>query len=284
MTPHEPGTVYVVSTPIGNLEDITFRAVRVLKEVAMIAAEDTRHTKHLCGHFGITTPLTSYHDFNKEEKTAVLLERLRAGADIALVSDAGTPVISDPGYFLITRSIEAGIRVVPIPGPSAVMAALAASGLPSDAFRFEGFLPRKDGPRSKRLERIRDDAASLVLFESPHRIGTLLASLHAILGNRRAVLGRELTKRFEEFHRGTLSELLEQVQAHPPKGEITLVIEGRPKHEQARCGARGEGRTPMVSPPADFESAASAISPPGHRPSPFLTRWLPPVKARQTKL
>lgn len=228
----EVGTLYIVSTPIGNLEDITIRAVRVLKEVGIIAAEDTRHTKQLCTHFGITTPLTSYHDFNKEEKTAVLLERLRSGASVALVSDAGTPVISDPGYFLITRSIEAGVRVVPIPGPSAVLAALAASGLPTDAFRFEGFLPRKDGPRSKRIESLREDSASLILFESPHRIGKLLASLRAILGNRRAVLARELTKRFEEFHRGTLDELLTQAQSRPPKGEITLVVEGAPKRKR----------------------------------------------------
>ena len=172
----EAGTLYVVSTPIGNLEDITMRAVRVLKEVGIIAAEDTRHTKQLCTHLGITTPLTSYHDFNKEQKTAVLLERLRLGTDVALVSDAGTPVISDPGYFLITRSIEAGIRVVPIPGPSAVLAALAASGLPSDSFRFEGFLPRRDGPRSKRIESFREDPSSLILFESPHRIGKLLCA------------------------------------------------------------------------------------------------------------
>jgi 16S rRNA (cytidine1402-2'-O)-methyltransferase len=226
------GTLFIVSTPIGNLEDITIRAVRVLKEVGVIAAEDTRHTKQLCTHFGITTPLTSYHDFNKEEKTAVLLERLRSGVSVALVSDAGTPVISDPGYFLITRSIEAGIRVVPVPGPSAVLAALAASGLPTDAFRFEGFLPRKDGPRSKRIESLREDSASLILFESPHRIGKLLASLRAILGNRRAVLARELTKRFEEFHRGTLDELLTQVQGHPPKGEITLVVEGVSKRKR----------------------------------------------------
>jgi len=229
---HETGALYVVSTPIGNLEDITMRAVRVLKEVGIIAAEDTRHTKQLCTHFGVTTPLTSYHDFNKEEKTAVLLERLRSGTSVALVSDAGTPVISDPGYFLITRSIEAGIRVVPIPGPSALLAALAASGLPTDSFRFEGFLPRKDGPRSKRIENLREDSATLILFESPHRIGKLLASLHALLGDRRAVLGRELTKRFEEFHRGTLGVLLEQVQTHPPKGEITLVVEGAPKRKR----------------------------------------------------
>ena len=226
------GTLYIVSTPIGNLQDITMRAVRVLNEVGIIAAEDTRHTKQLCTHLGITTPLTSYHDFNKEQKTAVLLERLRLGTDVALVSDAGTPVISDPGYFLITRSIEAGIRVVPIPGPSAVLAALAASGLPSDSFRFEGFLPRRDGPRSKRIESFREDPSSLILFESPHRIGKLLAALRSQLGNRRAALARELTKRFEEFHRGTLDELLAQVQSRPPKGEITLVVEGAPKRKR----------------------------------------------------
>ncbi len=232
------GRLYIVSTPIGNLEDITFRAVRILKEVGIIAAEDTRHTKQLCTHFGIHTPLTSYHDFNKEEKTAVLLQKLRSGTDVALVSDAGTPVISDPGYFLITRSIEAGIRVVPVPGPSAVLAALSASGLPTDSFRFEGFLPRKDGPRSKRIESLREDSASLILFESPHRIGKLLTALRSKLGNRRAVLARELTKRFEEFHRGTLDELLAQVQSRPPKGEITLVVEGAPKRkhqERAYC-------------------------------------------------
>lgn len=233
MDDSEAGTLYIVSTPIGNLEDITLRAVRVLKEVGVIAAEDTRHTKQLCAHFGIATPLTSYHDFNKEEKTAVLLERLRSGADVALVSDAGTPVISDPGYFLITRSIEAGIRVVPVPGPSAALAALAASGLPTDCFRFEGFLPRKDGPRSKRLESLREDSASLILFESPHRIGKLLASLRSILGNRRAVLARELTKRFEDFRRGTLDELLAHVQSRPPKGEITLVVEGASKRKRS---------------------------------------------------
>ncbi len=226
------GTLYIVSTPIGNLEDITVRAVRILKEAGIIAAEDTRHTKHLCTHLGIATPLTSYHDFNKEEKTAVLLQRLQSGVDVALVSDAGTPVVSDPGYFLITRSIEAGIRVVPVPGPSAVLAALSASGLPTDSFRFEGFLPRKPGARSKRLESLKEDPASLILFESPYRIEKLLVALRETFGNRRAVLARELTKHFEEFHRGTLDELMERVRTRPPKGEITLVIEGAPKRRR----------------------------------------------------
>lgn len=230
------GRLYIVSTPIGNLEDITFRAVRILKEVGIIAAEDTRHTKQLCTHFGIHTPLTSYHDFNKEEKTAVLLQQLRSGTDVALVSDAGTPVVSDPGYFLITRSIAAGIPVVPVPGPSAVLAALAASGLPTDVFRFEGFLPRKEGARAKRIASLRDDPASFILFESPHRVEKLLAALRAGLGNRRAVLARELTKRFEECHRGTLDEVLAQVRSRAPKGEITLVVEGAPKRKRAEPG------------------------------------------------
>lgn len=225
------GILYIVSTPIGNLEDITLRAIRVLKTVGIIAAEDTRHTKQLCTHFSIDTPLTSYHDFNKEEKTAVLLQRLHSGTDVALVSDAGTPVISDPGYFLITRSIEAGVRIVPVPGSSAILAAMAASGLPSDAFRFEGFLPRKAGLRSKRIERLRDEHGSIIFFESPHRIEKLLEALVAGLGKRRAVLAREMTKQFEEFIRGTLEDLLSHVHAHPPKGEITLIVEGSPRRK-----------------------------------------------------
>jgi 16S rRNA (cytidine1402-2'-O)-methyltransferase len=223
------GALYVVSTPIGNLEDITQRALRVLKAVGVIAAEDTRHTKQLCNHFGIPTPLTSYHDFNKEEKTPVLLERLRSGVDVALVSDAGTPVISDPGYFLINQCIQADISVIPIPGPSAVFGALAASGLPSDVFRFEGFLPRKPGPRAKRIENFRDAHGSIIIFESPHRLEQLLMALREGLGDRRAVIARELTKRFEEFQRGTLEELLTRVRDHPPKGEITVVVEGMPR-------------------------------------------------------
>ena len=237
------GALYVVSTPIGNLEDITQRALRVLKAVGIIAAEDTRHTKQLCNHFGIPTPLTSYHDFNKEEKTPVLLERLRSGVDIALVSDAGTPVVSDPGYFLINHCIQADISVVPIPGPSAVFGALAASGLPSDVFRFEGFLPRKPGARAKRIGDFRDAHGSIIIFESPHRLEKLLVALREGLGARRAVIARELTKRFEEFQRGTLDELLTRVREHPPKGEITLVVEGTPrKPSTSRTLAKPDAR------------------------------------------
>lgn len=220
------GVLYIVSTPIGNLEDLTFRALRVLKEVAIAAAEDTRHTKALFAHYSINTPLTSYHDFNKEEKAPVLVKRLQEGQSVALVSDAGTPVISDPGYFLITQALAAGIRVVPIPGPSAVLAALAASGLPSDAFVFKGFLPRKPGPRRRALEAVRGERCTLIFFESPHRIRPTLEAVHEVLGNRQVVLAREMTKTYEEFLRGTAEEVLQALGARPIRGEITLVVEG----------------------------------------------------------
>jgi 16S rRNA (cytidine1402-2'-O)-methyltransferase len=225
------GVLYIVSTPIGNLEDISFRALRVLKEVATVAAEDTRHTKTLLAHYGIGTPLTSYHDFNKEEKAPVLLERLKDGHSVALVSDAGTPTISDPGYFLITQALAAGITVVPVPGPSAVLTALAASGLPTDAFVFEGFLPRKSGPRRRLLESLRDERRTVIVFESPHRLRSSLELIREILGDRRIVLARELTKIHEEFLRGTAEELLKTLGARTIRGELTLVLEGKRKRK-----------------------------------------------------
>ena len=223
-----PGTLYIVSTPIGNLEDITFRAVRILKEVGIIAAEDTRHTKQLCAHFGIGTTITSYHDFNKEEKAPVLLERLQSGASVALVSDAGTPVVSDPGYFLITRSIEAGIPIVPVPGPTAVLAALVWG------HRTGGPAPGCLCGRFPQVRAFRDEHASLILFESPHRIEKLLMALREGLGNRRVALCRELTKHYEEYRRGTIEELLLDVRKRPPKGEITVVVEGQPRRRTSR--------------------------------------------------
>lgn len=230
------GVLYIVSTPIGNLEDISFRALRVLKEVTTVAAEDTRHTKTLLAHYGIGTPLTSYHDFNKEEKAPVLLERLKEGHSVALVSDAGTPTISDPGYFLITQALAAGITVVPVPGPSAVLAALAASGLPTDAFVFEGFLPRKSGPRRRLLESLRDERRTVIVFESPHRLRSSLELIREILGERRIVLARELTKVHEELLRGTADELLKALGTRTIRGELTLVLEGKRKR-------KGEGKT-----------------------------------------
>lgn len=220
------GTLYLISTPIGNLEDLTLRARRLLVEVDLIAAEDTRHTQQLLARYEIHTPLTSYHDHNKEEKAPVLIERLRQGQSMALVSDAGTPTISDPGYHLITGCIAAGIPVSPIPGPSAPLAALAASGLPTDAFLFAGFLPRKPGARQKRIEALAPLRETLILFESPHRLLRLLEELQLRLGDRRVAVCRELTKLHEEIIRGRLSEVMEKLKGKIVKGEITLVVEG----------------------------------------------------------
>lgn len=223
------GTLYIVSTPIGNLEDLTYRAHRTLKEVQIIAAEDTRHTQKLCSHYGIGTTLTSYHDFNKEEKTSILLEKILEGQSVALVSDAGTPLISDPGYYLLTRAIAENIPIVPIPGPSAILTALAASGLPTDAFRYEGFLPKKSGARSRVLQALAEEPQTVILFETPHRIKATLGEIQEIFGTRHLVVARELTKTYEEIIRGSAEEILGKYKTKTPKGEMTLVIAGKPK-------------------------------------------------------
>lgn len=220
------GTLYIVSTPIGNLEDITLRALRVLKEVAIVAAEDTRHTQKLLTYYKIHTKLTSYHDHNKEEKAEVLVQHLEQGSSVALVADAGTPGISDPGYFLINRCIQAGIPVVPIPGASAFLVALSVSGLPTDSFIFEGFLPRKKVARIKRLETLKAEPRTLIFYESPHRLIVCLSDLLEILGDRRVVIARELTKAFEEIRRGRLSKIIPELSGCSIRGEITLVVEG----------------------------------------------------------
>ena len=219
------GTLYLVSTPIGNLEDITYRAVRILKEAGLIACEDTRQTRKLLDHYSIRTSTLSYHEHNEAERAAELVEKLRQGISVALVSDAGTPLVSDPGYRLVQRAIEAGIRVEPIPGASALLAALTASGLPSDEFHFAGFLPPKSGRRKKLLESLNDAAATLVFYEAPHRILETLDDLEAVLGGRPIVLAREITKLHEEFLRGTPAQLREVLKARPTiKGEITLLV------------------------------------------------------------
>lgn len=220
------GTLYIISTPIGNLEDISFRAIRLLKEVALIAAEDTRHTQNLLNHYEINTHQTSYHDFNKEDKAPVLISRLQAGESIALVSDAGTPTISDPGFYLIRQAIAAEIPVSPIPGPTAAIAALSVSGLPPDRFVFEGFLPRKKGARTKRLLSLAEDPRTLLFYESPYRIVRVLEDIHAVLGNRRIVLCRELTKKFEEIVRGEIEAVIKNWKDKKILGEFTLVVEG----------------------------------------------------------
>jgi len=226
VTPPKPGILYLVSTPIGNLEDLTLRAKRLLAEVDLIAAEDTRHTQQLLQRYDIHTPLTSYHDHNKEEKAPVLIERLRQGQKIALVADAGTPTISDPGYYLINGCIDAAIQVSPVPGPSALLTALAASGLPTDAFLFAGFLPRKSGARLRRLEQLTPLRETLIFFESPHRVGRLLEELPEVFGDRRVAIGRELTKLHEEVIRGKLSEVAQKLKGRTIKGEVTVVVEG----------------------------------------------------------
>ncbi len=220
------GTLSIVATPIGNLEDITLRAVRVLKEADLIAAEDTRHTRKLLDRYGIETPLTSYHDHNKEEKAPVLVARLLEGKSVALVSDAGTPGISDPGYFLINLAIDQKIPVVPVPGATAAIAALSISGLPTDSFVFEGFLPAKHTARLKRLEELAVEKRTLVFYEAPHRIIRTVEDMLTVFGDRKAVLTRELTKVHEEVIRGTLSEVLGHLKKGTIKGEFTITIHG----------------------------------------------------------
>ena len=220
-----PGTLYLVATPIGNLEDITLRALRVLREADIIACEDTRQSGKLLAHFNIEKPTVSYHEHNEAERTEELLARLEAGAQVALVSDAGTPLVSDPGYRLVTAAISAGIPVVPIPGASAVLGALAAAGLPTDAFRFCGFLPVKTTQRRKTLEQLRGETGTLIFYEAPHRILDALADITAVYGDRPVVVARELTKLYEEFLRGTADQVHAQLAARPSvKGEITLLI------------------------------------------------------------
>ncbi len=220
------GTLYIVSTPIGNLEDITLRAIRVLKEADLIAAEDTRHTQKLLSKYDIHTALTSYHDHNKEEKGPVLVARLLEGKSVALVSDAGTPGISDPGYFLINLAVDQHVPVVPIPGATAAIAALSISGLPTDSFVFEGFLPSKQTARRKRLEELRTEKRTMVFYEAPHRIINAVEDMAAIFGDRKAVLTRELTKVHEEAIRGSFTAILEHLNKGSYKGEFTVIVHG----------------------------------------------------------
>lgn len=229
----KPGYLYVVGTPLGNLEDMTFRAVRILQSVDLIAAEDTRHTGKLLQHFQITTPQISYHEHNRQSRLGEVLHHLQERQhSVALVSDAGMPGISDPGYELVAACVEADIPVVPIPGPTAAMTALCVSGQPTDRFVFEGFLPLKGTGRTARLEAIQREDRTVILYEAPHKLVKTLADLQERLGPARPItLGRELTKRFEEFWRGTLAEALAHYQTHDPKGEFTVIIQGAPQGE-----------------------------------------------------
>lgn len=220
------GTLYVVATPIGNLEDITLRALKVLKTVHIIAAENVSHTKSLCEHYGIRKKLIRYHQHNQAAQTKYLMGRLTSGCDVALVTDAGTPGISDPGVHLIDEAMQQEIRVSPIPGPSAVITALSVSGMPTGEFVFVGFLSNKKGKRKKELEALRTEARTMVFFESPHRVVAMLTDLNDILGNRDMVLLREMTKVFEEVRRGTVTDILAHMDPEKIRGEFTLVVSG----------------------------------------------------------
>ncbi len=223
------GTLYVVATPIGNLRDMSLRAIEVLKTVDCIAAEDTRHSMPLLQHFLITTRVISLHEHNERERSTQLLEALQRGESIALISDAGTPLISDPGYFLVREARECGIKVVPIPGPSAIIAALSVSGLPTDRFSFEGFLPAKSKQRVAQLNSLQHETRTMVFYEAPHRVLECLADMQSVFGmKRQAVIARELTKMFETIHNAPLDELLEWVKrdANQTRGEMVLVVAG----------------------------------------------------------
>lgn len=222
-----PGTLYIVATPIGNMDDITLRALKVLQAVDRIAAEDTRRTGRLLAHHGLQTRLVSYHEHNERQRTTELLERLTRGESIALVSDAGTPAISDPGYVLVHEAVQQGILVSPIPGPSAVISALSAAGLPTDAFLFLGFPPRKSGRRQQELQSLAAESRTLIWYESPRRIARFVEEVREIFGERFAVIGREMTKRYEEFLRGSLAELARVLKGREDiKGEITFLVSG----------------------------------------------------------
>ena len=228
---NEYGTLYLCATPIGNLEDMTYRAVRILGEVELIAAEDTRHTRQLLTHFAIHTKLTSYHEHNKFTKGPELIEYLRSGKDLVCVSDAGLPGICDPGSHLAELAIAQGIRVSPLPGANAGLSALICSGLDTTLFTFVGFLPRTAKKQQEKLGQVQDYAGTLIFYEAPHHLKGTLKAIYSVLGDRKAVLGRELTKKFEEFRRGMLSELLAYYESEAPRGEFVILVAGTSENE-----------------------------------------------------
>jgi len=220
------GKIYIVSTPIGNMEDITLRALKVLREVGLIAAESREHTRKLCTYYTIKTPITAYNSHNQHYKGRVLLEKVKSGLDIALVSDAGTPGLSDPGSRLVREAIDNHIRLVPIPGVSASLAALSVSGLPTNRFIFVGFLSNKKGRRRKELEGLKREVRTMIFFESPHRLIKMLTDMYEILGNRDIVLAKEMTKIFEEVKKGSVSKILSSFEDERVRGEYTIIVEG----------------------------------------------------------
>ncbi|MFZ0465422.1 MAG: 16S rRNA (cytidine(1402)-2'-O)-methyltransferase [Candidatus Acidiferrales bacterium] len=251
------GCLFLVATPIGNLEDISLRALRVLKEVDVIACEDTRQTLKLLSHFEIRKPLESYHEHNEMTRAAELVLRIEEGARVALVSDAGTPVISDPGHRLVSLCLRHHLPVIPIPGPSAIVAALAASGMPSEEFTFLGFLPARPAERRRRLQQLSSESRTLVLYEAPHRLRATLEDALEILGNRRAAVARELTKIHEEFIHGHIDELIAALAKKPPRGEITLLIAPPEAADSDRASAQAASAASLAERVAEIAGAQS---------------------------
>lgn len=247
------GMLYLCATPIGNLEDITLRALRILREADLVAAEDTRRTRKLFSHYQIHTPLTSYHDHNRRSKGQYLIGQLLEGKNIALVTDAGLPGVSDPGEELAAMAVEEGIKVVPVPGPSASLTALVASGLPAGRFCFEGFLPARGKARTARLEDLRPEKRTMLFYEAPHRLESTLSDMLKVLGDRRVCVARELTKVYEEIWRGNLQDAVEKFGRNTPKGEITLVLEGARAEEPGGAGGISFSAEALVSMVQDFE-------------------------------
>lgn len=255
--PLTPGTLYLVATPIGNLEDITLRALRILRQCDLIAAEDTRRTLQLLRHFQIQKPILSCHAHNEARRASALVERLRQGATVALVTDAGSPGISDPGERVVRAVLEAGLRVEPVPGPCALIAALTASGLPTHEFHFLGFLPHKTGARLRRLESLRSVPGTLVFYESPHRIERLLEALAALYPDRTVVVARELTKKFEQFLRGHPAQLVEHLRTRPLRGECVVLVEPATSRGPATTDPAAPQESPIPSDRPDSNAQPS---------------------------
>jgi 16S rRNA (cytidine1402-2'-O)-methyltransferase len=248
------GTLYIIATPIGNLEDITQRALRMLGEVDVVACEDTRRTRVLLNHFGIKTKTISYHEHNERERAEQICKLLMSGKNVALVSDAGTPLINDPGFRVTNRAIELDLSVVPIPGPTAFVSALVASGLPSDQFFFAGFLPARGNARRGMLEELRPIRATLVFYEAPHRIAAALTDALEVLGNRPAAVARELTKLHEEIARGSLRELVQRFGADgPARGEMVLVVSGAGIDDESRTAATAPASQELIERVSELE-------------------------------
>lgn len=248
------GKLFLCATPIGNLEDITFRVLRTLREVDLIAAEDTRNSIKLLNHFDIHTPMTSYHEYNKIDKARTLIEKMQQGQNVALITDAGTPGISDPGEELVAMCYESGIEVTSLPGPAACITALTLSGLSTRRFAFEAFLPSDKKERRAVLEELKDETRTIILYEAPHRLVKTLAELYEVLGNRRITLCRELTKRYETAFRSTIEELLTYYGKEEPKGECVLVIEGRSRKEMEKEAQQEWSAMPLAEHMAYYEN------------------------------